>query len=132
MRTPGLRHWLIEADTKVAGLTSLQADLQQDDVEISIFGLIPDFVGRAHSGHALTLSTRLAWNHEDVHTVRRAWLHTSTLATRTPCRTTAAEDFGCFAPRPDNEKSRTDASPKPVQGRRCIHGPHLPRRPVSR
>lgn len=60
MRTPGLRHWLIEAATKVAGLTSLQADLQQDDMQISIFGLIPDFVGRAHGGHALTLSTRLA------------------------------------------------------------------------
>jgi GNAT superfamily N-acetyltransferase len=50
-------------------------------VEITTFGLLPEFVGRGLGGHALTLAIRQAWQVGalDAEPVRRVWLHTSTL-----------------------------------------------------
>jgi GNAT superfamily N-acetyltransferase len=48
-------------------------------VEITTFGLLPEFVGGGLGGHALTLTVRQAWAVEplDAEPVRRVWLHTS-------------------------------------------------------
>jgi GNAT superfamily N-acetyltransferase len=49
------------------------------EVEITIFGLVPEFVGRGFGGQLLTLATRLAWEaeHPDGTATNRVWLHTS-------------------------------------------------------
>jgi len=44
------------------------------NVEITTFGLVPEFVGRGIGGYALTLAVRLAWR---LPGARRVWLHTS-------------------------------------------------------
>ncbi|AXB47659.1 GNAT family N-acetyltransferase [Amycolatopsis albispora] len=44
------------------------------EVEISTFGLVPEFVGRGLGGYALTLTLREAWS---LPGTRRVWLHTS-------------------------------------------------------
>lgn len=51
------------------------------DIEITTFGLVPDFVGAGLGGHALALAAAAAWNVKDAgcQEVRRVWLHTSTL-----------------------------------------------------
>jgi RimJ/RimL family protein N-acetyltransferase len=68
--------WTIRSGDEIAGLVEL--DVQADgDVELVTFGLFPEFVGRGVGGHALTLTTRLAWNLDPA--VRRVWLHTSSL-----------------------------------------------------
>jgi GNAT superfamily N-acetyltransferase len=48
-------------------------------VEIVVFGLVPEFVGRGFGSHLLTVGTRLAWaaEHPDTAPTRRVWLHTS-------------------------------------------------------
>ncbi len=50
-------------------------------MEITTFGLRPEYVGRGLGGHALTLAVRQAWLAEPVgaESLRRVWLHTSTL-----------------------------------------------------
>src|SRR3954452_9020578 len=46
------------------------------DVEITTFGLLPEFVGKGLGGYALTLVVADAWA---LPGARRVWLHTSTL-----------------------------------------------------
>ena len=76
----GMRHWVVRVDGDVAGVLSAQAQ-PQGDVEIDVFGLVPEHVGRGHGGHALTLAVRQAWRLEAIgaERVRRVWLHTSSL-----------------------------------------------------
>jgi GNAT superfamily N-acetyltransferase len=47
------------------------------DVEIEIFGLLPEFVGKGLGGFALTFAIQRAW--EPAPSVNTVWLHTSTL-----------------------------------------------------
>ncbi|QFU93010.1 GNAT family N-acetyltransferase [Amycolatopsis sp. YIM 10] len=65
---------VIRFDGEAAGATDY---VPQDggDVEISTFGLLPEFVGRGLGGYALTLVVQEAWA---VPGARRVWLHTST------------------------------------------------------
>jgi len=70
------RRWTIRYGDGPAGMVELA--LQPDEqVELVTFGLFPEFVGRGVGGHALTITTRLAWNLDPA--VRRVWLHTSSL-----------------------------------------------------
>lgn len=46
-------------------------------MEITTFGLVPEFVGKGLGGYALTLAVTEAWNLTP--NVRRVWLHTSNL-----------------------------------------------------
>lgn len=71
------RHWIITVDTEPAGLTSVIAE-GDGEVNLAVFGLTPEFIGRGHGGHALTLSVRAAWSMPLEPPVRRIWLHTST------------------------------------------------------
>jgi GNAT superfamily N-acetyltransferase len=75
---PGVHAWVARVDGEVAGLVELEAQ-PGGDVEISVFGLVPEFVGKGFGAHLLTLATMLAWNAEPVDggRVRRVWLHTS-------------------------------------------------------
>lgn len=75
LSSPALRSWIARIDGDAAGLVQLELH-SGGDVEIRMFGLVPEFVGRGFGGHLLTLATRLAW---EVAGVLRVWLHTSSL-----------------------------------------------------
>lgn len=73
LSSPTLRSWIVRVGGDVAGLVQLEIHPERE-VEISTFGLVPEFVGRGFGGHLLTLASRLAWNLGEVD---RVWLHTS-------------------------------------------------------
>jgi GNAT superfamily N-acetyltransferase len=77
---PLRRYWFIKYGTEVAGIADFELQ-SGGEVEITTFGLLPEYVGRGLGGHALTLAIRQAWEVEPVgaESVRRIWLHTSTL-----------------------------------------------------
>lgn len=70
-----LRSWIARVGADVAGLLQLKIH-PGPEVEISTFGLVPEFVGRGFGGHFLTLAVQLAWK---VDGAGRVWLHTSSL-----------------------------------------------------
>lgn len=71
---PRRRYRLIEHRGEVAGAADFE--LQDDEtVEITTFGLLPEFVGKGLGGYALTLVVADAWT---LPGTRRVWLHTST------------------------------------------------------
>jgi GNAT superfamily N-acetyltransferase len=77
---PDVRAWLAHVDGELAGAIELELHAE-GDVEITMFGLVPELVGRGFGGHLLTEATRLAWEArlpEDPSN-RRVWLHTSSL-----------------------------------------------------
>jgi hypothetical protein len=49
------------------------------DVEIVVFGLVPEFVGKGFGAPLLAIATSSAWQTEplDGVPIRRVWLHTS-------------------------------------------------------
>ena len=65
-------------DGELAGIVELEVQ-PAGDVEITIFGLVPELVGRGYGGHVLTLGLRRAWAlpQADGSQTRRVWLHTS-------------------------------------------------------
>jgi len=75
---PQVHAWIARVGDQVAGLVELEAQ-PGGSVEIAVFGLVPEFIGRGFGAHLLTVGTRLAWNLEplDSERVRRVWLHTS-------------------------------------------------------
>jgi RimJ/RimL family protein N-acetyltransferase len=78
MRSRPLRqYWLITLKDETVGVANLEPQ-PDGDVEITTFGLLPDYVGRGLGGHALTLTIQQAWNSAAVNSpaVRRVWLHT--------------------------------------------------------
>jgi GNAT superfamily N-acetyltransferase len=76
VRYPARAFRLLSFEDEPAGIVAYDVH-PDDDVEIETFGLLPEFVGRGLGGYALTLATRQAWDMTP--TVRRVWLHTSTL-----------------------------------------------------
>jgi GNAT superfamily N-acetyltransferase len=74
------RHWFIRVDDRIAGIVELELH-GEDEIEIGVFGLTPEHIGRGLGGHALTLTTALAWAARPpaVSDVRRVWLYTSEL-----------------------------------------------------
>ncbi|CAN5157728.1 GNAT family N-acetyltransferase [soil metagenome] len=78
MSRPGFAAWVARAGGEVAGMVEL--DVAPDgDVEIAVFGLVPEFVAKGYGGHLLTRGTLLAWKAKTQHGIRtkRVWLHTS-------------------------------------------------------
>lgn len=71
----GVRSWIAYLGKEVIGLVQLQPRPPRE-VQITKFGLVPEFVGRGLGGHLLTLATRLAW---DLGDVDRVWLLTTSL-----------------------------------------------------
>ncbi|MEQ4302457.1 GNAT family N-acetyltransferase [Plantactinospora sp. B6F1] len=75
-RYPDRMFWLLSFEGEPVGLVAY--DLHPgDEVEIETFGLVPEFVGRRLGGYALTLGIQRAWDLTP--TVRRLWLHTSSM-----------------------------------------------------
>ena len=75
---PGVEAWLARIGGECAGMVELE--VQSDgDVEITVFGLVPEFVGKGYGGHVLALATQLAWRAKspDDAATERVWLHTS-------------------------------------------------------
>src|SRR5579884_1011440 len=56
---PGVRCWIARVGADVIGLILMEKH-SSGDVEITKFGLVPEWVGRGFGGHLLTLATRLA------------------------------------------------------------------------
>lgn len=75
--------YVIRANDDDIGLLILEIH-DNDAVEIRMFGLVPEFVGRGFGGAALAEGTRIAWS--VVHTrgnqrnpTKRVWLHTASI-----------------------------------------------------
>jgi ribosomal protein S18 acetylase RimI-like enzyme len=75
---PQVHAWIARVGGEVAGMVELEAQ-PGGDVELAVFGLVPEFIGRGFGAHLLTVGTRLGWTVEppDGARVRRVWLHTS-------------------------------------------------------
>ncbi|MFI8456984.1 GNAT family N-acetyltransferase [Kitasatospora sp. NPDC085464] len=76
---PRRRYWLLTYGGEPAGVANLEPH-PGGEVEITTFGLVPEYVGRGLGGYALTLALRQAWATEPLGAgaVRRVWLHTDT------------------------------------------------------
>lgn len=72
---PDRRYRLIEYRGEIAGAADFEPQ-HGTDVEITTFGLLPEFVGKGLGGYALTLVVADAWA---LPGTKRVWLHTSTL-----------------------------------------------------
>ncbi|MFG2006127.1 GNAT family N-acetyltransferase [Spirillospora sp. NPDC048911] len=70
---PNTQTWVIRFDQQNAGLARYA--ITPPEVEITTFGLAPEFVGRGIGAYALTLTLQKAWELSTT----RVWLHTSTL-----------------------------------------------------
>ena len=77
---PNVQAWLAWVEEECAGMVELEGQ-SDGDVEITVFGLVPEFVGKGYGGHVLTLGTQLAWRAmlPGGEVTRRVWLHTSSL-----------------------------------------------------
>jgi hypothetical protein len=75
---PNVHTWIARVDEDVVGMVELEVHAHAD-AEITVFGLLPKFVGKELGGHFLTLATRLVWEirSPDGSLPRRVWLHTS-------------------------------------------------------
>jgi RimJ/RimL family protein N-acetyltransferase len=77
---PDVLAWIARVRDEVVG--AIELELQREgDVEITMFGLVPEMVGRGFGGHLLTLATQLGWDARlpGDPPNRRVWLHTSSL-----------------------------------------------------
>ncbi|MEV4429421.1 GNAT family N-acetyltransferase [Streptomyces sp. R-07] len=74
---PLRQFWLITLENETAGVASIEPQ-PGGDVEITTFGLLPEYIGKGLGGPALTLTIQQAWASEAVEAeaVRRVWLHT--------------------------------------------------------
>jgi GNAT superfamily N-acetyltransferase len=75
LAAPHRQYRLVEYRGDVAGAADIEPQAG-GDVEITTFGLLPEFVGKGLGGYALTLVVADAWA---LPGARRVWLHTSTL-----------------------------------------------------
>jgi ribosomal protein S18 acetylase RimI-like enzyme len=75
-----VRCWLARVEVEPVGLVELELQ-RAGEVEITVFGLLPEFVGRGRGGELLTAAARAAWEaRAPGHPrTRRVWLHTSSL-----------------------------------------------------
>jgi GNAT superfamily N-acetyltransferase len=80
---PHRQAWFVTQDNdagpQYAGIASYlpnEAPAGGVEIQISHFGLVPEYVGRGLGGHALTLAIQTAWAASP--TTSRVWLHTST------------------------------------------------------
>ncbi|MEU5883300.1 GNAT family N-acetyltransferase [Spirillospora sp. NPDC047279] len=73
LHDPDAHAYVITSGAENAGLARYA--LAFSEVEVTTFGLVPEFVGRGLGAYALTLTLQKAWSFSP----RRVWLHTSTL-----------------------------------------------------
>lgn len=75
MGRPGVGCWIARVGADVIGMILMERQVR-GDVEITKFGLVPEWVGREFGGHLLALATRLAWGFGEVD---RVWLATTSI-----------------------------------------------------
>lgn len=75
-RHPARMFWLLSLDGEPVGIAAYDVH-PGEEVEIETFGLLPEFTGKNLGGYALTLTVERAWRLAP--SVRRVWLHTSSL-----------------------------------------------------
>jgi ribosomal protein S18 acetylase RimI-like enzyme len=75
---PGFHAWIAQADGEVVGLVELEAE-PDGDVEIVVFGLVPECIGQGLGAELLTIATRLGWEitSPQGNATRRVWVQTS-------------------------------------------------------
>jgi GNAT superfamily N-acetyltransferase len=75
---PGVHAFIARVAGEIAGQVEVETR-PGGDVEIVVFGLVPEFVGKGFGGPLLTEAVRLAWKitSPDGSSARRVWLHTS-------------------------------------------------------
>jgi GNAT superfamily N-acetyltransferase len=75
---PGVHAWVARVAGEIAGMVEVEAQ-PGGDVEIVVFGLVPEFVGKGFGAPLLAIATSSAWQTEplDGVPIRRVWLHTS-------------------------------------------------------
>ena len=75
---PELRTFAAYYDDALAGYYELRQDTE-GGVEISYFGLLPEFIGHGLGGALLTSAIEEAWSRGSGITPKRVWVHTCTL-----------------------------------------------------
>jgi ribosomal protein S18 acetylase RimI-like enzyme len=75
---PGVRAWLVQVGGEPAGVVEVETR-PGDEAEITVFGLVPELVGRGFGGHVLTEAVRRAWEagQPGGAPTRGVWLHTA-------------------------------------------------------
>ncbi|AUG80770.1 Acetyltransferase [Kitasatospora sp. MMS16-BH015] len=74
---PLRQYWLLTHGEEPAGVAYLEPQAP-GEVELTAFGLVPEYLGRGFGGYALTLALQQAWATEPLaaERVNRVWLHT--------------------------------------------------------
>ncbi len=98
LERPELETWLAYLSGTVAGYFELER--QGDSVEISIFGLIPKFVGLGIGGVLLSRCIARAWELKPT----RVWVHTCSLDGSQALPNYQARGFKIFAQKTESEK----------------------------
>jgi GNAT superfamily N-acetyltransferase len=73
LQRPEVRTWVAYVGGTPAGYTELVQS--EEGVQISYFGLFPQFIGQGLGGHLLTFAIEEAWRMEP----KRVWVHTCTM-----------------------------------------------------
>lgn len=71
---PAVQTWVAYVAGTPAGYIELEAQ-SEGNVEITCFGLLPQFIGQRVGGHLLTVGIQKAWQMNE----RRVWVHTCSL-----------------------------------------------------
>ena len=71
---PGYETWMALVQGTPAGYFELESQ-PEGDIELSYFGLLPQFIGRGLGGYLLTVAIERAWRMG----ASRVWVHTCTL-----------------------------------------------------
>lgn len=77
---PAEQYWMVTFEEEIAGVAYLEPQ-PGGAVELSAFGLLPEYLGRGLGAYALTLALQQAWATEPLgaQKVQRVWLHTCSL-----------------------------------------------------
>lgn len=70
-----LRTWVAYFKGSIAGYFELERQ-PNSNVEVTYFGLAPDFIGKGFGGYLLSYAIKSAWGWEGT---KRVWLHTCSL-----------------------------------------------------
>lgn len=72
---PGAEYYLLQVDGEPAGFCELERNDNGQDVELSYFGLLPDFIGLGIGRYFINAAIDLAWKPA----TKRVWVHTCDL-----------------------------------------------------
>lgn len=91
LQQPGVATWVAYVAGTPAGYIELEAQAG-GNVEITYFGLLPQFIGQGIGGHLLTVGVEQAW----AMPAQRVWVHTCSLDGPHAYRNYEARGFTCY------------------------------------